>query len=265
GEGGHRLPAPRRPAAAGPAGPGCAGDPRQRRDPPEPCARPGRGPRRRGARRLGAAPGGAGRRDQRAAAGRREAARPRPRGRRGGARVRRALPALDARGTRGTVEPRLNRALGPDADLAAVVLAASGLRRVGRDAAISELLPVDVMLPAPAQGALAVEATTAALAQQPWFAPRLDAVDDPATRAAISAERALLRTLEAGCSAPVAAFAQLEDHEGAGGEGREGAGGEERGAVLHLRALAIRTDGSRVVEGQARVALDLTQDRLSGP
>src|SRR5699024_12481230 len=75
----------------------------------------------------------------------------------------------------------------------------------------------------------------------------------------------LLRTLEAGCSAPVAAFAQLEDHEGAGGEGREGAGGEERGAVLHLRALAIRTDGSRVVEGQARVALDLTQDRLSGP
>src|SRR5699024_7750939 len=88
---------------------------------------------------------------------------------------------------------------------------------------------------------------------------------DPATRAAISAERALLRTLEAGCSAPVAAFAQLEDHEGAGGEGREGAGGEERGAVLHLRALALRTDGSRVVEGQARVALDLTQDRLSGP
>src|SRR5699024_1174384 len=131
---------------------------------------------------------------------------------------------------------------------------------------------------------------------------RLDAVDDPATRAAISAERALLRTLEAGCSAPVAAFAQLEDHEGAGGEGREGAGGEERGAVLHLRALATRTDGSRagrrpgprgaggggaggeergavlhlralairtggsrVVEGQARVALALTQDRLSGP
>src|SRR5699024_7582112 len=183
-----------------------------------------------------------------------------------------------------------------------------GLRRVGRDAAISELLPVDVMLPAPAQGALAVEATTAALAQQPWFAPRLDAVDDPATRAAISAERALLRTLEAGCSAPVAAraqrpgsaprldaaaapapraalsaerallrtleagcsapvaaFAQLEDHEGAGGEGREGAGGEERGAVLHLRALAIRIDGSRVVEGEARVALDLAEDRLSGP
>ena len=182
-----------------------------------------------------------------------------------GAQLLRARPDLDVQGIRGNVETRLNRALGPDADLDAVVLAASGLRRVGRDAAISELLPVDVMLPAPAQGALAVEATTAALAQQPWFAPRLDAVDDPATRAAISAERALLRTLEAGCSAPVAAFAQLEDHEGAGGEGREGAGGEERGAVLHLRALAIRIDGSRVVEGQARVALDLAEDRLSGP
>src|SRR5699024_6816941 len=119
-----------------------------------------------------------------------------------GAQLLRARPDLDVQGIRGNVETRLNRALGPDADLDAV------------------------MLPAPAQGALAVEATTAALAQQPWFAPRLDAVDDPATRAAISAERALLRTLEAGCSAPVAAFAQLEDHEGAGGEGREGAGGE---------------------------------------
>src|SRR5699024_634654 len=181
------------------------------------------------------------------------------------AQLLRARPDLDVQGIRGNVETRLNRALGPDADLDAVVLAASGLRRVGRDAAISELLPVDVMLPAPAQGALAVEATTAALAQQPWFAQRLDAVDDPATRAAIAAERALLRTLEAGCSAPVAAFAQFEDGAGASGEGDGGEDGEEGGAVLHLRALAIRTDGSRVVEGEARVAVDLAQDRLSGP
>lgn len=184
-----------------------------------------------------------------------------------GAQLLRARPDLDVQGIRGNVETRLNRALGPEADLDAVVLAASGLRRVGREAVISELLPVDVMLPAPAQGALAVEATTAALAQQPWFAQRLDAVDDPATRAAIAAERALLRTLEAGCSAPVAAFAQLEDGAGASGkgEGDGGEDGEEGGAVLHLRALAIRTDGSRVVEGEARVALDLAQDRLSGP
>ena len=164
------------------------------------------------------------------------------------AQLLRARPDLEVVAIRGNVETRLNRALGAEADLDAVVLAASGLLRVGRDAVISELLPVEVMLPAPAQGALAVEATTAALAQGPWFAQRLSAVDDPATRAAVTAERALLRALEAGCSAPVAAFAQLEED-----------------TVLRLRALAIRPDGSHVVEGEARVDLDLAADALSGP
>src|SRR5699024_12335773 len=93
----------------------------------------------------------------------------------------------------------------------------------------------------------------------------MSADDYHAVSASTVVGRASLRTHEACCSSPCAAFAQLEDHEGAGGEGLEGAGGEERGAVLHLRALAIRIDGSRVVEGQARVELDLTQDRLSGP
>jgi hydroxymethylbilane synthase len=190
------------------------------------------------------------------------------------AQLLRARPDLEVVGIRGNVETRLNRALGPDADLDAVVLAASGLRRVGKDSVISELLPVEVMLPAPAQGALAVEATTAALAQAPWFAARLDAVDDPATRAAVTAERSLLRALEAGCSAPVAAFAQLEEpaEVDAAAQAAESAQAEEtaeptsEGArVLHLRALAIRPDGTHVVEGEARVALDLEQDALSGP
>jgi hydroxymethylbilane synthase len=176
------------------------------------------------------------------------------------AQLLRARPDLEVVGIRGNVETRLNRALGAEADLHAVVLAASGLRRVGRDAVISELLPVEVMLPAPAQGALAVEATTAALATDPWFAQRLSAVDDAATRAAVTAERALLRALEAGCSAPVAAYAQLE-------EATDGAGADAPGTarVLRLRALAIRPDGSHVVAGEARVDLDLAADALSGP
>lgn len=179
------------------------------------------------------------------------------------AQLLRARPDLTVLGIRGNVETRLARALGPDADLDAVVLAASGLRRVGRDAAISELLDPSVMLPAPAQGALAVEVTTAALAAGPWFAERLDTVDDPATRAAVTAERALLRTLEAGCSAPVAAYAVLErtsDDETVSAE----LSGAPRSHVLRLRGLAIRPDGSHVVEGEARVALDLAADHLSG-
>ena len=171
-----------------------------------------------------------------------------------GAQLLRARPDLEVVGIRGNVETRLNRALGTDADLHAVVLAASGLRRVGREAVISELLPVEVMLPAPAQGALAVEATTAALAQAPWFAERLEAVDDATTRAAVTAERSLLRALEAGCSAPVAAYAELES-------GTDPAAAQ----VLRLRALAIRPDGTHVVEGEARVDLDLAADALSGP
>ncbi len=171
-----------------------------------------------------------------------------------GAQLLRARPDLEVVGIRGNVETRLNRALGTDADLHAVVLAASGLRRVGREAVISELLPVEVMLPAPAQGALAVEATTAAMAQAPWFAERLAAVDDATTRAAVTAERSLLRALEAGCSAPVAASAELEP-------GAVPAAAQ----VLRLRALAIRPDGTHVVEGEARVDLDLAADALSGP
>lgn len=168
------------------------------------------------------------------------------------AQLLRARPDLDVVGIRGNIETRLARALGEDADLDAVVLAASGLLRVGRGDVISELLSVDVMLPAPAQGALAVEATASALAgatpdtAPAWFAERLAAVDDPATRAAVTAERALLRTLEAGCSAPVAAYAEITDGE------------------LSLRALAIRPDGSHVVEGTARVGFDLAEDDASG-
>lgn len=171
-----------------------------------------------------------------------------------GAQLLRARPDLEVVGIRGNVETRLNRALGPDADLDAVVLAASGLRRVGREAVISELLPVEVMLPAPAQGALAVEATTAALVPSPWFAERLAAVDDAATRASVTAERSLLRALEAGCSAPVAAYAELEP-----------SADTAAAQVLRLRALAIRPDGTHVVEGEARVDLDLAADALSGP
>ena len=69
------------------------------------------------------------------------------------AQLRRARPDLEVVGIRGNVETRLARALGEDADLDAVVLAASGLLRLGRSEVISELLNPDVLLPAPAQGA----------------------------------------------------------------------------------------------------------------
>lgn len=166
------------------------------------------------------------------------------------AQLLRARPDLRVVAVRGNVDTRLARAQGPDADLDAVVLAAAGLQRLGREDAITELLDVDVMLPAPAQGALAVECRTADVHPAPGTAPTplavaTAAVDDLPTRAAVTAERALLRALEAGCSAPVAALGRLD------------------GDQLELRALAISTDGTQVFEGTLAARVDLSVG--SGP
>jgi hydroxymethylbilane synthase len=116
---------------------------------------------------------------------------------------------LDVVPLRGNVDTRVRRVL--DGELDAVVLALAGLRRLRRDDAVTEIFDPIQLLPAPAQGALAVEARSGDDAV-------LDAVrsiDDPDSRACVSAERALLAALEAGCSAPVGALAEItEDPDG---------------------------------------------------
>lgn len=165
------------------------------------------------------------------------------------AQLRRARPDLEVVGIRGNVETRLARALGEDADLDAVVLAAAGLLRLGRSEVISELLSPDVLLPAPAQGALAVEcAETSAGA---WFESGMRAADHAPTRAAVAAERSLLRTLEAGCSAPVGALGTVT------GSGSDGSDDASEGSVLTLRGLAISEDGTQVFEGTRSTPVDL--------
>lgn len=115
-------------------------------------------------------------------------------------------PDLQVVPIRGNVDTRLRTVT--DGELDAVVLAAAGLNRLGRSDAISQILDTEVMLPAPAQGALAVETRAGAAS---WFTDAVRALDDRATRAAVLAERVLLRDLEAGCSAPVGAFGQVAD------------------------------------------------------
>ncbi|WP_420121461.1 hydroxymethylbilane synthase [Nakamurella sp.] len=120
------------------------------------------------------------------------------------AQLRTHRPDLQIVAIRGNVDTRLRKVT--DGELDAVVLAAAGLNRLGRSDAISQILDTEVMLPAPAQGALAVETRAGAPA---WFTAAVRALDDPAARAAVLAERVLLRDLEAGCSAPVGAFGQV--------------------------------------------------------
>jgi hydroxymethylbilane synthase len=102
---------------------------------------------------------------------------------------------------RGNANTRLARVR--DGELDAVVLAYAGLARIGFTDLVTEVFEPDAMLPAPGQGALAVEcrAGDAALLEL------LAAVDHPVTRVAVTAERQLLASLEAGCSAPVGAYA----------------------------------------------------------
>ena len=114
-------------------------------------------------------------------------------------------PDLVVRDIRGNVDTRIGYVRRGELD--AVVLARAGLARLGRLADATDVLPLEVMLPAPGQGALAVECREDDVAMCTLLA---DALEHPATRAAVDAERSVLSTLEAGCTAPVAALAQPE-------------------------------------------------------
>ncbi|WP_216590429.1 hydroxymethylbilane synthase [Streptomyces brasiliscabiei] len=104
---------------------------------------------------------------------------------------------------RGNVDTRIGYVRKGELD--AVVLAAAGLNRIGRSDEVTDFLSVDTVLPAPGQGALAIECA----ADNAALIASLAGLDDPYTRAAVTAERSLLAALEAGCSAPVGAFADL--------------------------------------------------------
>ena len=160
---------------------------------------------------------------------------------------------------RGNVDTRIGKVAGGELD--AVVLARAGLARLGRLEEITETLDPLQMLPAPAQGALAIECRA-----DSDLVALLKALDDPDSRAAVEAERALLAALEAGCSAPVGAMAEVAE----GDDGPE----------LFLRGLVAALDGSDTVRlsatgpthdatgvGQRLAAelLDLGAAELMGP
>ena len=160
------------------------------------------------------------------------------------AQLRAARPDLDVQDIRGNVDTRLGRvpglpgnAAGAPGDLDAVVLAAAGLERIGRLDTVSEFFEMDVMLPAPGQGALAIECRTADAPRkagstegsQGVLAQALAALNDEDTRLAVTAERAVLARLEAGCAAPVGAFAY------------------RKGSILYLEAAVFAVDGTRTV------------------
>jgi hydroxymethylbilane synthase len=139
---------------------------------------------------------------------------------------------LEIRPLRGNLDTRLSRV--SNGELDGIVVARAGLARIGRLAEATETLEPVQMLPAPAQGALAVECR----ADDTELAALLAELDDADTRAAVTAERALLARLEAGCSAPVGAIAEVVESI------------DEDGNVFEevsLRACVAALDGSDVI------------------
>jgi hydroxymethylbilane synthase len=114
-------------------------------------------------------------------------------------------PDLTIMPLRGNVDSRVRKVLNGEYD--AIVLAQAGLTRLGLQGHISEVFPLEVMLPAPGQGALAVQCR----ADDTETLELLAAIHDPLTAAAVEAERAFLAGLGGGCSLPVAAFAEKND------------------------------------------------------
>jgi len=138
------------------------------------------------------------------------------------AQLRLIRPDIRPVPVRGNAGTRLKKVTSGELD--AVVLAYAGLARIGQLDLVSEVFEADAMIPAPGQGALAVECR----ADSGELAGLLTAVDDPASRAAVTAERTVLAELAAGCSAPLGAYA---------------AGTE----ILQLTAAVVAVDGGQAV------------------
>ncbi|MCP3799004.1 hydroxymethylbilane synthase [Allokutzneria sp. A3M-2-11 16] len=166
---------------------------------------------------------------------------------------------------RGNVDTRLGKVSSGELD--AVVLARAGLARLGRLDEISETLDPLQMLPAPAQGALAVECRIDDVDVEHLIRSTLD---DEASRAAVTAERSMLARLEAGCSAPVGALADVvEDLDD---DGRtvlrlslRGVAATPHGDMLRASAIGNTTAAEQLGRAVAEELLDLGAAVLSGP
>ena len=142
-----------------------------------------------------------------------------------------ARPDLEMKDIRGNVDTRLKKLHAGDFD--ALVLAEAGLKRLGLDAEITEILPTSIMLPAVGQGALGIECRADNALALAAIAP----LDDADTHQSVTAERAMLRALAGGCLAPVAAWGRVE------ADGK-----------LRLSAAVLSVDGRRRLAAERTAA-----------
>ena len=133
---------------------------------------------------------------------------------------------LEIQVLRGNVDTRLRKL--DEGQYDAIVLAAAGLRRLGWQDRIRELIPVEIMCPAVGQGALAIETRSDGGVAHELVCK----LDHPDTRIAVTAERAMLEKLGGGCQVPIGGYAFIEK------------------GVIHMRAVVASPDGKRVVRAE---------------
>jgi len=149
------------------------------------------------------------------------------------AQIRLARPDAEIIPLRGNVDTRVRKALDPSGPYDAVVLARAGVMRLGLAEHIAQVLPFDVMLPAPGQGALGVQCRAGDDEVLRYLAP----LDDAVTRVSVTAERSFLQALGGGCAMPVAALGQVNH------------------STLYLRGLYVTEQGWPIrVDGAAPLA-----------
>jgi hydroxymethylbilane synthase len=139
------------------------------------------------------------------------------------AQLKALRPDLDIHPLRGNVDTRLRKLEQGEYD--AIILAASGLNRLGKIELIQQIIPASIMCPAAGQGALGIEIREGDAATR----QHLEFLDDPAARAATTCERALLNRLGGGCQVPIGAFAEVKDGK------------------FHLEAIVADPDGSKLL------------------
>jgi hydroxymethylbilane synthase len=139
------------------------------------------------------------------------------------AQLKAIRPDLDIHPLRGNVDTRLRKLEQGEYD--AIILAAAGLKRLGKMELVKQIIPVEIMCPAAGQGALAIEIRAGDAATRQLLA----FLDDPTARAATTCERALLNRMGGGCQVPIGAFAEMRDRK------------------LYLEAVVADPDGSKVL------------------
>jgi hydroxymethylbilane synthase len=162
------------------------------------------------------------------------------------AQLKAMRPDLRIETIRGNVATRLRKI---DEGFDAVVLAHAGLRRLGLTAKVAQVFSTEEMLPAVAQGALAIEARQDDAETMRRLAP----LEDGATRIQVEAERGFLRKLQGGCQVPIAGHAEV------------------KGGLVRLRGLVANLDGTVIIRGErsgpvadaARVGLELAEELLA--